>query len=71
MTYRMAEAAQNNDTEAGKGVEAISHGLAHVLRFVFKLPTFLFRGLRYVFTFGPVARWTLTGAILGAFWVFI
>lgn len=64
-TFRMAEAALENDTEAGKGVEAISYGLAHVLRLVFKLPVLLFLGLRKVFTFGPVARWTVTGALLG------
>jgi len=65
MTFRIAEAARENDPDAGKGVEAISYGLAHVLRLVFKLPVYLFRGLRYVFTFGPVARWTVTVALLG------
>ncbi len=65
LTYRIAEEARKNDPEAGKGVEAISYGLAHVLRLIFKLPVFLFRGLRRVFTLGPVIRWTVTGAILG------
>jgi hypothetical protein len=65
MTFRTAEAALKNDRESGKGVEAISLGLAHVLRGIFKLPVFLFRGLRRVFTLGPVTRWTVIGALLG------
>lgn len=65
VTFRIAENARKNDPELGKGVEAISYGLAHVLRGIFKLPVFLFRGFRYLFTLGPVIRWTVTGALLG------
>jgi hypothetical protein len=72
-TYGVAEDAQERNAGSGEATMAVSLGLAHVLRAVFKIPRLVFyslrlvfRSLRWVLASGTVARWTVVAALIAS-----
>ncbi len=66
-TYKVVEDAQErNAGNGGDASMAVSLGLAHVLRGIFKLPILAFRLLRRVLASGTVVRWTVTAGMIAS-----
>lgn len=66
-TYKVVEDAQERNTgNDGEASMAVSLGLAHVLRGVFKLPVLAFRLLKRLLASGTVVRWTVIAGMIAS-----
>ncbi len=68
-TYRVAEDTQERiaaDPNAGTATMAVSRGLGHLLLAACKVPGLALRAVRLVLASGPVARWTVTAAVIAS-----